>query len=280
MQPKGLALRDSYGLPLYIINVYRGEIVMHGYWWRLFISLPNSRLRMQTVFVIGILLFCVGGCSWYRTEQGWLISRKCWSLEFRRMQGDLCTATECSEGSSVGNPNKANCASTNDGEDEVLNRVDPAVLEKYNNSPFARMMERRGRLGVCASCGHLGRFKEAGGKEQIPQPVIARLHPVPTQPAFCPREEVMHPASYRPGEKEQGPAAPSKLGQQKEPLPEEILAPPEPTDAKKSASAAPRRLDAPQEMSSWIFASPPDVKPDPVVEPYIPPRDTDRTARR
>ena len=158
----------------------------------------------------------------------------------------------------------------------------PRPADKLGNSPFARLLERRGRLGLCASCGRLGRFGEPAGAEQVQAPVIARLHPVPTQPVFCPREESLQLAASKPSVqervKEQGSASSAKKSQPKTPLHEEIPAPPVVSDEAKPRTEIPRQLDVPREPTSWIFTSP-EKKSTPVIESQLPPRPSEPGTR-
>jgi hypothetical protein len=159
----------------------------------------------------------------------------------------------------------------------VLNEANPKQLEKLDNSPFAQQMERRGRLGLCANCGRLARFKE----QKPPEPVIARFVPVPTGPVFCPREETMQPVSYEqaPKPKEQPSIASAKKSPPKAPLPEDIPPPPIASDVEKSGAAIPKQLSAPQEQTSWIFSPPPEKKLDQLIEAQLPPRPSERVTR-
>lgn len=247
-------------------------------------DMHNRRWGIQGLIIaIGIISLSGGGCSCHRTGQGWILQPG-WSLEFKRAQFSCGRAAECTGECAAQVPKVPDCASANDKESEVLHEANPTDLEKLNNSPFARLMERRGRLGICASCGRLGRFNEPVAAEQAPMPVIAKFHPVPTQPVFCPREETMQAVSSDPTpkqkEKERGATASSKKSQPKAPMPEEIPAPPVVSDVDKSAAAVPRQLDVPREPSSWIFSPPPETKPEKLIEAQLPPRPSERAALR
>lgn len=228
--------------------------------------------------ILSILLPSGGGCSCFRTGQG-LILQSGWSLEFKRMPfacrgstGEECAATIDKEPSYT-------CGS--DVESEVLHEANPKLLERLGSSPFARLMERRGRLGLCAGCGRMARFKEPVVEEETPS-VMAKFHPVPAQPVFSPRMETMHPASYAPApiEKKRESSAPSKKSQSKAPMPEVIPPPPPVFDPDRSAMVVPRQLDVPREPSSWIFSPPPETKSAPLVEAKLPPPPSERGARR
>jgi hypothetical protein len=233
------------------------------------------------VIAIGVFLSGAWGCSWHRTEQGWLLHNSNWLLEYNRNPscfnetGDSADVNETSAGKGP------DSASGSDKEEGVLHEADPQQLEKLNNSPFAKLLARRGRLGICASCGRLGRFKEPGPGEKPQEPVIARFAPVPTLPVFCPRDENMQPISF---EKAQNPKgreslAPIKKSQPKALLPEEIPPPPIMSDMDKSGEAVPMRLDTSGESSSWIFSSPPGKKPEMLMEAQLSPRPSERSTR-
>jgi hypothetical protein len=247
---------------------------MNRRWWRI----------CSLIFTMETLILCMAGCRFHSTRQGWTMSQPDWSLEFKRSPS-CNAATQSAESSNGENSKVQEGRNSEDGEEAVLYRADPRLLERYNNSPFARLMERRGRLGICACCGRLGRFEGTDSIERPPQQVIARLFPVPTQPVFSPRDETMQSVCYEPDvrKKKQEPAEQKNKSQPKAPMPEEIPAPPVASAPDKSAAAAPRQLDQldlQRETSTWIFTKPPETKPDPVIEPYIPPRDPDLTARR
>jgi hypothetical protein len=232
------------------------------------------------IIPLGALLISSWGCSWHRTEQGWIL-RSGWSLEYKRAACCCNGATECAGGCAASLPKEPDCASGSDEEGGVLHEADPKQLEKLNNSPFAKLLERRGRLGICASCGRLGHFKEPATGDQAQAPVIARFVPVPTQPVFCPRDENMQPVSYEkaPIPKERESSGPIKKSQPKALLPEDIPPPPIISDMDKSGAAIPRRLVAAQEPSSWIFSSPPEKKPEQLIEAQLPPRPSERGTR-
>ncbi|MGD0516763.1 MAG: hypothetical protein ABSA26_04440 [Thermoguttaceae bacterium] len=233
------------------------------------------------IIPLGAILISGWGCSWHRTEQGWMLRQSKWTLEYKRAACSCNAAAECAEGCAVQLPKEPECTSDSDEEGGILNEADPKQLEKLNSSPFAKLLARRGRLGVCASCGHLGRFKEPEKGEQAQAPVIARFVPVPTQPVFCPRDENMQPVSYEkaPIPKERESSSPIKKPQPKAPLPEVIPPPPITSDMDKSGEAVPRRLDTARETSSWIFSSPGEKKPEQLIEAQLPPRPSERGTR-
>jgi hypothetical protein len=236
------------------------------------------------IIALGLLMLGGEGCSWCKTRQGWYLQSG-WSLEFKRMPFYCGRATECTEGCSSQVLKEPNCGSAAGAEGEVLHNANPKLLDKFSNSPFAKLMGRQGRLGLCASCGHLARFKESGAKEQAPPaPVIAKFVPVPTEPVFCPREEKMQPVSFDPAPnpkpKKLESSVQSKKSQLKAPLPDEIPLPPVVSETDKSAAASPRQLNVPSEPSSWIFSPTSEVKPDQLSEAQLPPRPSERATRR
>ena len=174
--------------------------------------------------------------------------QSCWSLEFKRMLCCHGEAPDCSVGCTAPIPKVPGCTPECNQEGEVMNEANPKQLEQLDNSPFAKLMERRGRLGLCANCGRLARFNEAGAGEKPPQPVIARFVPVPTWPVFCPREETMQPVSYQQASKpkEQRSLASEKKSPPKAPLPGEIPPPPIASDVDKSGAAVSKQLSAPR----------------------------------
>ncbi len=236
---------------------------------------------VQSIIALVTLLFIGGGCSWHRTGMGWTVQSG-WSLEFRRNPCSCGMAGQCTEQCAAQIPPGPNCAGASDTESEVINTDNPKFLEKPSNSPFARLLERHGRLGLCASCGRLTRFPGSGAEEQAIQPVIAKLHPVPTQPVFCPRQEAMQPASNDPGASQKAveTAASLKKPRPKATRPKEIPAPPGESEVDSSAAAVPRQLNVPREPWSWIFSTSPEKKAEPVVEAQVPPWPSERATRR
>jgi hypothetical protein len=226
---------------------------------------------------VSAFLLCGGGCAWHRTCQGWII-RSGWSLEFKRNQSSCCNLPGCLEGC---DDSECNCASTTDCESDVLYEANPKLLEKLSTSPFARLLERRGRLGICASCGRLGRFQESGAGKTASEPVIAKLHPLPTQPVFCPRIDTVQPTSFDTNspEKKASSLAPPKRSSPKEPPPE-LIPPPPPTLKGEKSAAVPRKMEVAPEPSSWLFSSASDKKPDPVIEAQLPPRPSEPATKR
>jgi len=233
------------------------------------------------IIAIVPLLLSGGGCSWHRTGQGWILQSG-WSLEFKRMPFSCCRATECTENCAVCADKEPGCSSPIDGETAILHKGNPKDLEKLNNSPLARLLERHGRLGICASCGHLARFKEPEAAEQTPPQVIAKFHPVPTQPVFCPRDETLQTAPYNSisQQKQRETSTPPKKLQSKASMPVDIPAPPVVSDIDKSTETVPRQLDVTREPSSWIFSPSPETKAAPLTEAQLPPPPSERAARR
>jgi hypothetical protein len=244
------------------------------------------------IIVVCILLLSGGGCSWCPTGHGWLLQSG-WSLEFKRIP--FCTRTPvCVEECVIEAPKDRSCEPVceNSGENngEVINEANPPIIKRENCSLFARMLGRGCRSSICAGCGRSSdRYPEARTKEAMEQqPVIARLHPVPTQPVFCPREETTQPASYDPAlkqkVKDQATSTPAKKIQSrpKAPLPEEIPPPPVDSELEKSAATAPRQLDIPPEPQSWVFSPPvaDTKKSEPLVEAQLQPGPSERTTKR
>ncbi|MGW8257928.1 MAG: hypothetical protein ACWGMZ_10620 [Thermoguttaceae bacterium] len=114
----------------------------------------------------------------------------------------------------------------------VLSEANPKLIDKLASSPFARLLQRRGRLGICAKCGHLGRFEESGVGSTASPPVIARLHPLPTRPVFSPRDDNLQSVAFTAGE---------------------------PGKKQHSSSSAQRRASAPKQIVSEKIPPPPPV---------------------
>jgi hypothetical protein len=250
------------------------------------------------IIILGTVLPGGAGCACHRTGQGWLVRSSRWSLEINR--------TQCPDGAQVCNKEQSEstakeppvCKSGGDEESIVLNEANPQQLEKLNNSPFAKLLEHRGRLGICASCGRLGRFNgsPSEAEQKPPQPVIARFVPVPTEPVFCPRQETLQPVSYEQVSKttEQTSLVSAKKTQPIAIMPEEPPLPPisfnvakssavilkqKSAPVAKSSAVVPKQISAPQEQTSWIFSPPPEKKPDQLIEAQLPPRPSERATR-
>jgi hypothetical protein len=235
------------------------------------------------IIVLGTVLPGGAGCACHRSGQGWVFQPCCWSLEFKRTPSACDGTAECNEGCDLAIPKEPGCASVGNGESRVLQEADPKQLEKLSKSPFARLMGRCGRLGICANCGQLARFKGQCAEEKPPEPVIARFVPVPTQPVFCPRDGTMQPVAYEQIQNQkptgQESSLPVKKSQSKAPLPEEIPPPPNPSGNNQSGAAVPKQLSALQEQTSWIFYPPGERKPDRLIEAQLPPRPSERVTR-
>lgn len=159
---------------------------MHGLRWGIW----------GLIIATGAGLLSGAGCSWHRTSQGWIL-KSSWSLEFTR-KGSFCdSAAMCGDGCETCNVEKPFCTSAGNTESNVLYESSPTLLQQLGNSPFARLLARRGRLGICASCGRLGRFNEPIAGETASPPIQAKFHPVPTQPVFCPRDETTQKANFQ-----------------------------------------------------------------------------------
>ncbi len=233
------------------------------------------------IIILGALLPSGAGCTCCRTGHGWVLQPCCWSLEFKRMPCLCGAATECNEGCTAAIPREPSCAAGGCEEGVVLNEANPQELDTLKPSPFARLMGRCGRLGICANCERLGRFKGPGAEEKPREPVIARFAPVPTQPVFSPREGSMQPVAYEqiPKPKGQESSVPEKKSPPKAPLPEEIPPPPNPSNVENSRPAPAKQVNASQEQKSWIFSSPPEKKPEQLIEAQLPPRPSERVTR-
>jgi hypothetical protein len=148
-------------------------------------------------------------------------------------------------------------------------------------------------MGCCAHHGCLG------GADQIPPPVVARLHPVPTQPVFCPRDEAPQPIEYSQAAQTannatdvasdtktltgpQEAAQLSALRQNSGPQTARRQAAREPAGIAEvgATTPAPRQLNAPPEASSWIFSNSPQNKSEAVAAAELPPWPSDRATRR
>jgi hypothetical protein len=216
--------------------------------------------------IVGSTFVLAGGCSVNRTPRGWVV-RSGYTMEysppfrcaFHGPASGKCNPANMAnmdENSAVGEPSGE--ALSSDSADKLIGNSE--------NSPWLRLLQRRGRLGICANCK---KMMHMGGSAPPPTAgavtVNAKFNPVPTQPVFTARQVALDTGNFH-----EVPSEPRSPGQ---PLPlpppapsaspEEIPAPPavsEPTSSQRATS---------QDHSSWVFSKPPAQKPDPVVE--IPP---------
>lgn len=222
---------------------------------------------------VGGLLATGGGCSFIKVPQGWMFSTG-WSLEFHRMPFNVSCEKPCERASSPAcepgcNPNcNSNAGAANEsGQPTLAPPVEPApTLHKVeeegsptaNESGMMNLLKRRGRLGICSTCGKLGRFGEPQPAEASTMPVIAKFHPVPAAPVFCPQPnsaqivEFQSPASKTATHKKPAAApAPKNVAP-----PAEAIPPPPPSAQHSKLERAPRELDVPPEPPDWVFMAP------------------------
>jgi hypothetical protein len=226
---------------------------------------------------VGMLLTTGGGCSFVKVPQGWMLSTG-WSLEFHRMPFNVSCEKPCDRSCAAAcepgcTPNGASNAATpnESGQPTLAPPIEPApMLRKVeegeppaaNESGMMNLLKRRGRLGICATCGKLGRFSEPQPAEPSTMPVIAKFHPVPAAPVFCPQPnsaqivEFQSPASKTaPLKKPAAGSAPKSVAP-----PAEVIPPPPPSIQHSKSERAPRELDIPPEPPDWVFMTPDDAK--------------------
>jgi hypothetical protein len=218
------------------------------------------------------MLLAGSGCSFVKVPQGWMLSTG-WSLEFHRMPFNVscekpcdrsCSAA-CEPGCAPGCNSNAT-APTESGQPTLAPPIEPApTLHKVeedspatNEPGTMNLLKRRGRLGICATCGKLGRFKEPQPAEASTMPVIAKFHPVPAAPVFCQQSgsaqivEFQSPASKTaPHKKPATNPAPKNVAP-----PAEVIPPPPPSAQHSKSERAPRELDVPPEPPDWVFMVP------------------------
>jgi hypothetical protein len=229
-----------------------------------------------SLIAIGGLLLAGTGCSFVKVRQGWVLSSG-WSLEFHRSPFSASCEKQCAAicetgGNSVGNADCANPPQEISRPSTVPEPAEPAptlhkveagdLPEANESSSLMNLLKRRGRLGVCATCGKLGRFKEPQPAEPSTIPVTAKFHPVPAAPVFCPQPNAVtstKAVDYQtPAEKKK--SSPSK----KPPLPPqpgnttplEVIPPPPPSVRHNKSEQAPRELSDPPEPPDWVFTAP------------------------
>jgi hypothetical protein len=256
------------------------------------------------LFALGGMLLAGSGCSFVKVPQGWVFSTG-WCLEFHRMPFYVCSErpcqtvcdapceatcnTPCSStcNSTCNTPNNAGrAAPANEADQPNLapQQVAPAPsLQKIEgdkpetdkptacnspgcNSPgFLSLLNRHGRLGVCATCGKLGRInsKEPQPADQSTMPVVAKFHPVPAAPVFCPQPNSTKPVDYQtpaaktkssPVKKGTVPAKPN-INIPSKPA-QEVIPPPPPSVQNLRTERAPREFELPPEPPDWVFTNP------------------------
>jgi hypothetical protein len=219
------------------------------------------------LLAIGALMLSGSGCSFVKMPQGWVLNTG-WSLEFHRMPFNVSCERPCAPACEPGC--NANCGTECDnpsresGQPTVApQQVEPAptlhkveegsLPEKGDSAGLTNVLKRRGRLGICSTCGKMGRFKEPPKPaEPATTPVMAKFHPVPAGPVFCPRPLTTTPVAFQspPGQKK---SAPKKIPQPSQP---EVIPPPPPAAQINRLEQAPRELDVPTEPPDWVFAAP------------------------
>lgn len=224
-----------------------------------------ERLIFATGMVSG-LLFLAGGCSLCRTSHGWTL-RPRYTLEYSepfRLSLAQCSAPKnCNPDGAAAIPGNAEYC----GE----NIPSASVGKKFGdgeNSVWLRLLQRRGRLGVCANCRKMMRMEASAPPPMAGQaPVNAKFNPVPTEPVFAARALDIVPGNLK--------SVPNRQNPLRSPLPlqpfspssppEEISTPPAILkDGKPVDSAGP--LETSSEHHSWVFSKPLERNPDPVIE--------------
>jgi hypothetical protein len=244
--------------------------------------------------MVGNLLVLGGGCAVNRTPRGWLVRTGC-TLEYTR-------PLHCS----LRGPASGNCITADPGEThadsessgEALSADAAAeIIGNKENSLWLRLLQRRGRLGICANCKRLMRI---GASPSAPPPMAGtvpvnpRFNPVPTQPVFTVWKSPPESGSVPTVPGDQQAPGPPLLSPPSSPstTPEEIPAPPAAARSvegdhtifgdhrrpsvdgarsvpEKSGQTINSQQDSSSKESSWVFSKPPLQKPDPVIE--IPP---------
>jgi hypothetical protein len=232
------------------------------------------------LLAIGTMLLAGSGCSFVKVPQGWVLSTG-WSLEFHRMPFNVSREKPCETACETGcNPTcTSDCVqpSKESGNPTVaptpiepapsLHKIEEGALPQGSESSgFMNLLKRRGRLGVCTTCGKLGRFKEPQPAEPATMPIIAKFHPVPAAPVFCPQPNalVANPTEFHRPSGNNQPAAPSRKiplpplpGRIPPPTPQmEVIPPPPPSIGVSKSEREPRELDVPPEPPEWIFSAP------------------------
>jgi hypothetical protein len=228
-----------------------------------------------------------------KVPQGWIFNTG-WSLEFHRMpfvydkSCDAACTTECEPScnascdvSCTKTPPPVDCARSPKESSQpivappliepapTLQKVEEKDLPPANESSFLmNIFKRRGRLGVCATCSNLGRFNDAEPQPAIEAttPVIAKFHPVPAAPVFCPEQKsgihAVKPADFEISDKKKTsssikPESSSRTSKKSSPeLPMETIPAPPPAPKLNKAEREPRELDVPPEPPDWVFTTP------------------------
>jgi hypothetical protein len=191
--------------------------------------------------IVGSMLVLGGGCSFSRTPRGWIVRSGC-ALEYMRPFRW-----------SLGGPASAE-----------------KMIGNNENSVWLHLLQRRGRLGICANCKKMTRLGASAPPPTAGDiPVNAKFNPVPTQPVFTAREFPLGAGNHKvvPGDQQSpGPPLPSSPSLPSEP-PEEIPAPP---STERNEGDTSSQHETSREQSSWVFSKPPEQRPDPVVEAPLP----------
>jgi hypothetical protein len=244
---------------------------------RKYAAFAERKATMRRFLAIAAMLLASSGCSFVKVPQGWVLNTG-WSLEFHRMPFHASCDRSCTVACESGcNPNcngEGACPANESGHPIAAPQsIEPApslrhaereaMPEANESSGLFNLLRRRGRLGVCSTCGKLGRFKEPQPAEPATMPVIAKFHPVPAAPVFCPPGSVVatanaveyqSPASKsKPAQKRQTPPPPQPGNLALPPEPE-VLPPPPPAVSREKADRMPRELDVPPEPPDWVFA--------------------------
>jgi hypothetical protein len=230
------------------------------------------------LLVIGGLLLPGGGCSFVKMPQGWVLNTG-WSLEFHRMPFNVSCEKPCAAVCEPGcapncNPECANPPKETSQPTVAPQRVEPAPTlhkvedgeppEANESSGLMNLLKRRGRLGVCSTCGKLGHFQEPQPAEAATMPVIPKFHPVPAAPVFCPQSNATKPVDFQsPASKKKtsptkkSPPPPPQPGKIPPPATQpEVIPSPPPSVHTNKPEHAPRELEIPPEPPDWVFLAP------------------------
>jgi hypothetical protein len=230
----------------------------------------HRELRGVTFLAMTAALALTGGCSFSKVPQGWMLSSG-WSLEFHRQPCGASTAASAHQceiapaaSESTDSPH-SDPALTEPAPAPVLHKADDGPVAESDRAGVAGLLKRRGRLGICESCGKLGRFADPSPPPTPTAPVIAKFHPVPAAPAFCPQgsaravafdtapsQKSPSSSGVAPGSRQKNKATPRTPTPEFAPpvLPQPEVIPPPPANAR---ATEPRELDAPPEPPDWVF---------------------------
>jgi hypothetical protein len=210
------------------------------------------------------------GCNFTKVPQGWVFNTG-WSLEFHRMPfhascEQTCEATcnaECGTGCSNLVKEPARSAETPEPAPPLRKVEDGETSETGDSSGLMSLLKRRGRLGVCATCGKIGRFKEPQPAVSATTPAVAKFHPVPAAPVFCPQPIETKAVGFQSSNEQKKSASlkrvaiPSKQGSNHRATSSpEVLPPPSASAQSQKAERAPREFDLPPEPPEWVFTAP------------------------